>query len=94
MREKIRLHAVVSGRVQGVNFRAYTQREAVELGLTGWVRNLPGGQVEALAEGHPNNVKAFERFLHQGSPSAVVDEVAVEWSEATGEFTSFRVRYY
>lgn len=88
------LHAVVHGRVQGVSFRAYTQREAVTLGLTGWVRNLPDGTVETIAEGPRSSLKSFLSFLRTGPSSARVDKVDVSWSNATGEFTSFRIRYF
>lgn len=88
-----RLHAIVHGRVQGVNFRSYTVREASELGLTGWVRNVRDGTVETLAEGERENLDRFLAFLHVGSPSAIVTKVEVDWQMASGEFDDFRVRY-
>lgn len=89
----VRLHACVYGRVQGVNFRYYTQKEAVALGLTGWVANRFDGGVETIAEGERATLQTFLAFLHRGSPSARVDRVETEWLEATGEFNRFRVRY-
>jgi acylphosphatase len=88
-----RLAAVVHGRVQGVNFRASTQREATRLGLTGWVRNQWDGSVETVAEGPRAALLAFERFLYQGPPAADVERVDISYGEATGEFRSFSVRY-
>ena len=66
---------LVEGRVQGVSFRAYTEREARTLGLTGWVRNLPGGPVEVVARGPRHALQALERWLWQGSPLAKVRAV-------------------
>jgi acylphosphatase len=91
--ENVRLHAVVHGRVQGVNFRAYTQREASRYGLSGWVINRWDDTVETVVEGRRAAVEEFERFLWRGSPSAEVDQVDVTYSEATGEFAGFHIRY-
>ena len=88
-----RVHATVLGLVQGVNFRAYTAREASRLGLSGWVRNRPDGSVETVAEGPRGALDVFVDFLHRGSPSADVTDVSASWSDATGEFDSFKVRY-
>lgn len=87
-----RIEAVVYGRVQGVSFRYYTQREAGRLRLTGWVRNRRDGTVETVAEGPEAALQAFVNFLHRGSPSARVDRVALSWGVATGEFNQFSVR--
>ncbi len=89
-----RLHAIVEGRVQGVNFRSYTQAKALSLGLTGWVRNLPDGTVETMAEGDQSSLIDFLEFLHVGPPSAFVTHVEATWREASDEFGSFRVRYF
>jgi acylphosphatase len=86
-----RLHAIVHGRVQGVNFRYYTVRKASELGLTGWVRNRWGGTVESVAEGSRSSLDQFVGWLHYGPPTARVDRVDLTWGEATGEFSGFRV---
>jgi len=69
------IHAIVHGRVQGVNFRHYTAREAGRLGLRGWVRNLPDGTVELTAEGDPSALDLFMTWLHHGPPAARVDKV-------------------
>jgi acylphosphatase len=88
-----RVHAVVRGYVQGVNFRYYTMRTARRLGLSGWVANRRDGAVETVAEGSRSDLDDFVGFLHRGSPSASVQGVDVEWESPTGEFNDFRVRY-
>jgi len=88
-----RLHAVVYGRVQGVNFRYYTQKEAQILGLAGWVANRRDGTVETVAEGERSALEKFLAFLHQGPVSARVDKVQFNWSQDRGEFSHFQVRY-
>lgn len=74
---------LVSGRVQGVGFRAFAVREATRLGLDGRVRNLPDGRVEAVAQGGEDAVAQFVGALRRGPVAARVDEVAVEETEAT-----------
>lgn len=69
-------HYVVSGRVQGVWFRAHTQREAQQLGLSGWVRNLADGRVEVLACGDADTLAQFETLLRRGPQAARVDDLA------------------
>jgi len=88
-----RLHAVVHGYVQGVNFRYYTVRTAQYLNLTGWVANRWDGSVETVAEGQREALNGFLAFLHRGSPSSVVRRVDAEWETPSGEFAGFRVRY-
>jgi acylphosphatase len=91
--DRIRLHALVSGIVQGVNFRYYTSRQAEALGVTGWVANRWDGSVEVVAEGTRPAVQSLLDWLHHGPPSATVMGVEADWDKATGEFVSFRVRY-
>jgi len=88
-----RLTAVIHGRVQGVNFRWYTRQRATQLGLAGWVRNLRGRRVKVVAEGPPDQLSDLVLFLHQGPPASHVEEVQVDWGEASGEFKNFGVRY-
>jgi len=88
MAEK-RLHAFISGRVQGVGFRYYAQKRAELYGITGWVRNLPDGRVEVLAEGDEELLKEFLKDLKKGPPLARVDGIEVSWEEPTGEFLEF-----
>lgn len=72
-----RVHVYISGRVQGVWFRASTKRIADEYGLSGWVKNLPDGRVEAVFEGDEEAVKKAVKWCHQGPPGAVVEKVEV-----------------
>lgn len=80
---------VVSGRVQRVGFRWFTVERASVEGLTGWVRNLPDGRVEVLAEGDAEAVERFERALRQGPPHARVDEVETEILTPAGRHPGF-----
>lgn len=87
-----RAHVWVSGRVQGVFFRQTTETRARELGLTGWVRNLPDGRVEAVAEGEPTALDRWVDYCHAGPPAARVDGVEIRWEAPTGEFAGFETR--
>ncbi|MCD6554143.1 MAG: acylphosphatase [Anaerolineae bacterium] len=91
--EQVRLHAVVHGRVQGVNFRYYTALEARRLGVVGYVRNRWDGTVEVVAEGERSLVEQLLAFLHRGPRWARVERVDVQWQAPTGEFRRFEVRY-
>ena len=86
-----RLHAIVSGRVQGVNYRYSTLQRAQSLRLTGWVRNLPDGAVEVVAEGPQSALTQLLEFLHRGPPHAQVQSVQVGWQPAARELTHFDV---
>jgi acylphosphatase len=86
-----RVHVAVSGRVQGVYFRANTRERAQALGLSGWVRNLPDGRVEIVAEGEEERLSQFLSWVRVGPPAARVEQVEVEWSEPRGE-RDFAVR--
>ena len=87
-----RVHLLISGLVQGVWYRASTEQEAQRLGLHGWVRNLPDGRVEALAEGPEAVLQTFIAWCHRGPQHARVEQVESQWGEATGEFSGFSVR--
>lgn len=87
------LHAIVYGRVQGVSFRYYTQLRAGELGITGWVRNLPDRTVEVTAEGARPQLERLLGFLRRGPTGATVIDVEVEWRPASGGFSGFNIRY-
>lgn len=75
------IRCLVSGRVQGVYYRASTRREAELLGLTGWVRNLPDGRVELVAMGEERALRRLRDWLWQGPPNAQVTEVRCESAE-------------
>jgi acylphosphatase len=91
-KEQQRLHASISGRVQGVGFRAFTASSADRLGLTGWVRNRFDGTVETVAEGERGALEDFLRQLRNGPGPAYVDNVEIQWLQATGEFNRFGIR--
>lgn len=86
------LRCVVNGMVQGVAFRAFTRDAARRMGLAGYVRNLPDGRVEAVAQGRDEVLERFRDFLHQASPYARVTEVRCEWLEGTEHFADFHIR--
>ena len=90
---KIRRRVLISGMVQGVNFRYYTKTAARNGGVFGWVRNLPDGRVEAVFEGDQEKVEALISWCHKGSPHGRVDEVKVLVEPHKGEFADFDVRY-
>ena len=82
--EVVTAHVVVSGRVQGVCYRAFTQETALELGLTGWVRNLPDGAVQAEIEGSRKKIEKLLERLRVGPPRAVVTDLKITWKAASG----------
>ncbi len=85
------LQLVVRGRVQGVYFRASTQREARRLGLSGWVRNRPDGSIEILAEGEEVSIRELYGWAQKGPSAARVERVDTRWRSFTGEFPDFRI---
>lgn len=89
--ERIAKHAVVRGIVQGVAFRWYAKERARELGLAGWIRNLPDGRVEASFEGPKEAVDSFVDWLQHGPPAARVDGVELDEEAPTGA-ARFEVR--
>jgi len=88
-----RAHLHISGRVQGVFFRAETRDMTTGLSLTGWVKNLPDGRVEAVFEGDKEKVEEAIEWCRKGPSFAQVSDVKVEREEPTGEFSGFEVRY-
>ena len=88
------VQAKVYGLVQGVYFRAFTEQQAVRLGLTGYVRNLPTEEaVEVRAEGERDKLEMLIDYLRLGPPTARVTKVITNWSEYTGSYSGFRIRY-
>jgi acylphosphatase len=89
----MRLKLTISGRVQGVCYRWFTRDTAVELGLTGWVRNLPDGTVEAVVEGEKDKLEQLLGWCRRGPDLARVTGIQSEWEEGTGEFRDFTIRH-
>jgi acylphosphatase len=85
------LQLTVRGRVQGVYFRASTQREARRLGLGGWVRNRNDGSVEILAEGEEDAIRELYGWAQKGPSAARVDRVDTRWRSFTGDYPDFRI---
>ncbi|MBM3325243.1 MAG: acylphosphatase [Calditrichaeota bacterium] len=89
----MRAHVIISGMVQGVCYRYFAIEEAEKLGLAGWVKNLPTGQVEAEIEGDRSAVEALIKSLKIGPRAAHVTDTKIEWIEPKGEAGEFRIRY-
>lgn len=89
--ELVRAHLFIKGRVQGVLFRDWTLREAQGKRLTGWVRNLTDGRVEAVFEGPREKVEEMVEKCREGPSAASVEHIDVFWEEATGEFKRFEI---
>ncbi|HEU5012870.1 MAG TPA: acylphosphatase [Roseiflexaceae bacterium] len=92
MSELVRAHVYISGRVQGVFFRDSTRLQAQAAGVTGWVRNLDDGRVEAVFEGSRDAVQRVVQWCHSGPRHAHVEKVEVDWEQPTGQEPGFRVR--
>ncbi len=89
--EQARAYIIISGMVQGVWFRAFVQRTAQAVGLTGWVKNMPDGSVEATIEGAKPAIEMVILECKKGPPSSRVQNVSVDWQEITGQFDSFTI---
>jgi len=88
----LRAHVIISGRVQGVFYRANTRGKAIKIRVNGWVKNLSNGNVEAIFEGEKNKVEEMIEWCKKGPIGARVDDVSVTWKEPKG-FKSFELRY-
>ena len=93
MADTVRLHATVTGLVQGVSFRWFTQRRAAELGLVGWVRNRSDGSVEIFAEGARDALEHLLDAVRVGPPGAMVENVDALWSDGSNEYHHFEIRF-
>ena len=85
------LYAIITGTVQGVSFRDYVQVSAMQLGLTGFVRNNRDGSVAVVAHGLPDELKLFVEYLNEGSLRSRVEGVSVEWRTATTLHDDFSI---
>jgi acylphosphatase len=87
------LHVIVHGHVQGVFFRSFVAKKAVELKLNGWVRNLPSGEdVEVQVEGDSDNLEKMLDWLRIGPPAAIVEKVIPTWSKNAHKYSHFSIR--
>jgi len=86
---RVRTRVLVTGRVQGVGFRWAVEDEARDAGVTGWVRNLPDGRLEAVFEGEEESVRRMVGFCRRGPAAARVDDVQMIREEYTGKFDDF-----
>jgi acylphosphatase len=91
--KKRRVHVWITGRVQGVFFRAYTRDAAQLIGVAGWVRNLHDGRVEAVFEGEADKVEKMIEWCHEGSPMGRVDRVEVLEEVYTGDFDRLAITH-
>ncbi len=89
----VEMYCIVSGKVQGVRYRDYVQVSAGELGVCGWVKNLPDGTVEVCAQGLPDQLKDFVEYLHEGSLAARVDTVSIDWRTVKVKQDDFSIRF-
>lgn len=90
---EMKVHIVVIGLVQGVGFRYFTFKKARELGVTGYVKNLPDGTVEIEAEGERALLEELISEVKVGPRSAVVNDTSVTWEEYEGKYADFQVQY-
>jgi acylphosphatase len=86
------LHCVITGKVQGVFFRAWTHDQAEQLGVAGWVRNIGDRKVEVMAQGPEQALQDFKNRLRQGSPLSRVEEVKSDWVDHDKTYESFQIR--
>jgi acylphosphatase len=93
MAELASVRAIVYGSVQGVFFRAFVARQAARLSVSGYVRNLPGGNVEVQAEGERKRLEELIGYLKVGPPTARVEKVVASWSKYSGGYSGFNIRY-
>lgn len=89
--EYIRVHLIISGKVQGVYFRKHTQDTSIENNVYGWVKNLMNDDVECVLEGLKSNVDKVIIWCHQGPSNSHVDNVEIKYEEFTGHFTDFQI---
>ncbi|MBI5101978.1 MAG: acylphosphatase [Nitrospirae bacterium] len=88
-----RAHLHIEGRVQGVFYRAFTRNVAIKLGLSGWVRNLYDGRVEAVLEGDVPSIEQAVGELRKGPPESKVTDISLDWNEPFESLRGFEIRY-
>lgn len=90
---KTRCNVLISGNVQGVFFRSTVQHLATATGVSGWVKNLPDGKVEAVLEGDRASIDHMLGFMRDGPPGAEVTNVKVSWQDYKGDLSGFQIRF-
>lgn len=93
MKNNVRVHVIVHGKVQGVCYRIETQRTAKRIGVTGWVKNREDGTVEAIFEGEKEQVNQAIEWCRNGPALSVVSNLEIEWESFVGEFGDFEITY-
>ena len=91
MKMKSRIHIFVSGKVQGVFFRENTRKKAAEFGLSGFVRNLPNGKVEAVFEGDKEKIEKIIQWIKKGPETAQIENIEIDWQNYQEEFINFEI---
>ncbi len=91
MQNEVGVHIIVTGKVQGVGYRAFVQLHAANLGLRGWVRNCPDGTVESEADGEKAVLESFIEQLRQGPLFSRVETIQVDWTEANRQTEGFKI---
>lgn len=89
----LQAHLKITGKVQGVFFRSNAREKAESLGLTGYVKNILDGSVEAVLQGGKNQIESFISWTKEGSSSAKVNNIAINWQSLEKKFSSFRINY-
>ncbi len=90
---KSRVHVIIYGIVQGVGYRYSTYRKALQLGITGWVKNRRDGSVEAVFEGHKDKLEEMLSWCWLGPSGAHVSDIKIEWEEGEPNYDTFEIRY-
>jgi acylphosphatase len=88
---KSRIHIFVSGKVQGVFFRENTRKKAAEFGLSGFVKNLQNGKVEAIFEGEKEKIEKIIQWIKKGPETARVENIEINWQDYQEEFEDFEI---
>lgn len=92
-KEKVRVHALISGKVQGVFFRGSAKEKAEKLGISGWIKNLRDGRVEAIFEGDKENINKMIEWAKKGPIGAKIEDFNLSWEDYKGDFSEFSIEY-
>jgi acylphosphatase len=87
------MYCLINGKVQNVAYRVYAQDAANNLGVMGWIKNLPDGTVEIVAQGMPDQLKEFVEYLHEGSLLSTVESVSIDWRTSKVVYDDFSIKY-